>query len=83
MGEGGGGQMIKVVHYMTITTAPNKILKHFACLLILQVFFLLFFSSNFNLKKNRSNIRVSNSLDKDQARHFVGPNNKFRSVIRL
>ena len=42
-GGGGGGQMVKVVHYKTITTAPNKILKLFVCLLILHVFFVAFF----------------------------------------
>ena len=38
----------------------------FCCLLILL-------KSIFSGKKIRNTIRVSNSLDPDQARHFVGP----------
>ena len=52
--------------------------KLFACWVILHAFmssvFLLFFFLNFFFKKcSRNTIRVSNSLDPDQARHFVGP----------
>ena len=34
---------------------------------------LIFFKINIFLKKIRNTIRVSNTLDPDQARHFVGP----------
>ena len=34
---------------------------------------LIFFKINFFINSLRNTIRVSNSLDPDQARHFVGP----------
>ena len=43
----------------------------FACMLFCRL--LIFFKINFFEKKIRNTIRVSNSLDPDQARHFVGP----------
>ena len=34
---------------------------------------LIFYNQHFQKKTFRNTIRVSNSLDPDQARHFVGP----------
>ena len=48
---------------------------HFAYRVILQAFcrLLIFSKSTFSKNSFRNTIRVSNSLDPDQARHFVGP----------
>ena len=46
----------------------------FAYWVILHAFLSIIFIINFfNNKKFRNTIRVSNNLDPDQARHFVGP----------
>ena len=46
-------------------------LGNFVCFFLSSLDF--FFKINFFKKKFRNTIRVSNSLDPDQARHFVGP----------
>ena len=40
---------------------------------MLFCYLLIFSIANFSKKSLRNTIRVSNSLDPDQARHFVGP----------
>ena len=57
-------------------TGSTKYLTHcvlgnFACFFLLSVDF--FFKLTFSKKSFRNTIRVSNSLDPDQARGFVGP----------
>ena len=46
--------------------ARNKCVLHFCCLLI-------FIISTFSKSSLELTIKVSNSFDPDQARHFVGP----------
>ena len=53
-------------------------LGNFACIFVVCFFFFFFFFVFFNYfffqnKSFRNTIRVSDSLDPDQARHFVGP----------
>ena len=45
-------------------------LGNFVCFLVVYGFF---FKLTFSKKSFRNTIRVSNSSDPDQARHFVGP----------
>ena len=53
-------------YYMQHGIACFEYRMHFSCL--------LFFSkSTFSKNSFRNTIRVPNSLDQDQARHFVGP----------
>ena len=51
---------------MVLTLPPEKFFMLFCRLLI-------FFKVNFSKNSFRNTIRVSDSLDLDQARHFVGP----------
>ena len=47
---------------------------NFACFFVVcRLFFFFFFLKTFSKQSFRNNIRVSNSLDPDQARCFVGP----------
>ena len=60
--------------------------KLFACWVILHAFFVIcefFLKITFFKKSLWNTIRMSNSLDPDQARHFVGPDLGPNSLQRL
>ena len=55
-------------------------LGNFTCFFVICHFF---FKFKFSKKSYRNRIRVSNSLDPDQARHYVGPDLDPKCLQRL
>ena len=74
------GQQRKNISKCRLLQVFLSMLCNNSCWVILHVFlsygdffFFSFFKLSFSKKSFRNTIRVSNSLDPDQARHFVGP----------